>query len=142
MIGGPSFDAARMDDLSELLAYVDAECARAGVVGADAFAVRLSAEEAFTNIIRHGYAADQPGPVSCTLSIDSDVATLTFRDRAPPFDPRNEPPPDLTVELEERADGGLGLHLIRQLMDEVRHSRDDGEAGNVLTLVKHLGEAE
>ena len=141
MTGGLSFDTARMEDLSELLSYVDAECARLGVPEAEAFAVRLAAEEAFTNIVRHGYPAARPGPIRFTFAMEPDAITLTFSDRAAPFDPGDAPPPDLGDELEERTEGGLGLHLIRQLVDEVHHSAA-GEPGNVLRLVKHLGGAE
>lgn len=140
MSAGPSFSAARMEDLAELMAFVDAECARMGVAEASAFAVRLAAEEAFTNIIRHGYGG-RPGPVRASLGNDGGSVTITLVDEAPPFDPADAPQPDLGAGLEERREGGLGWHLVRQLMDEVHHREAPG-GGNVLTLVKHLGEPD
>ncbi len=136
-----AFDTARMDDLPALLAFVARECDRAGVGDSDAFDIRLAAEEAFTNIIRHGYPPSEPGPVRCALDAGDDRITVTFTDQAPHFDPLEAPTPDLDAALEERTEGGLGVHLIRQLMDEVEHRESPGR-GNVLTLVKHLGGAE
>jgi anti-sigma regulatory factor (Ser/Thr protein kinase) len=58
---------------------------------------------------------------------------------APPFDPANIPAPDLTVPLEQRADGGMGIHLIRQVIDQIVHRITSG-GGNELLLVKRLEE--
>jgi serine/threonine-protein kinase RsbW len=140
MMEGPSFDAARLEDLPELLSFVDHECARGGVPQDAAFALRLAAEEAFVNIVRHAYTGGA-GPVRSSLTRDDQGITITFTDEAPPFDPRDVPPPDLDAELADRREGGLGLHLIRQLMDEV-HYRYRAGAGNTLELVKYLGESQ
>lgn len=137
MTEGPSFAAARIEDLTELLAFVDEECAGAGVSEDVAFALRLAAEEAFVNIVRHGYGGRR-GPVRSGMEHGDDSITLTLMDEAPTFDPADAPPPDLESGLEERREGGLGWHLIRQLMDEVHH-RSGSEGGNAYTLVKHLG---
>ncbi len=139
-MNGPSFDSARIEDLPELLAFVDEQCRRIGAPDATAFAVRLAAEEAFTNIIRHGYKGE-PGPVRSALVHDGHAITLTLADRSPPFDPHESPEPDLDSALEDRKEGGLGWHLVLQLMDEV-HYRAATEQGNILTLVKNLGEAD
>jgi serine/threonine-protein kinase RsbW len=139
MTEGPSFPAARMEDLAGVMAFVDAECARTGVPAAAAFAIRLATEEAFTNIIRHGYGG-QRGPVRASLANDGSSVTIILVDEAPPFDPVDAPMPDVGAPLEERSVGGLGWHLVRQVMDEVHHRPRPG-GGNVLTLIKHLGEA-
>lgn len=139
-MNGPTFRAARMEDLRELLAFVDAECERTGVPEDAAFALRLAAEETFTNIVRHGYAGGA-GPVSAELVRDHRGAVLTLQDQAPPFDPRQAPPPDLDSPAEERPVGGLGWHLVRELVDEIHH-RPTPDGGNVFTLIKHLGDAD
>lgn len=129
--------AADREDLPELLAFVDSRCARAALPDAATFALRLAAEEAFMNILRHGYGG-KPGPVRLSIERASDRVCLTLTDEARPFDPEDAPRPDLDAELDQRTEGGLGLHLIRELMDEVHHRA--GPEGNVLTLIKHLGE--
>ena len=63
-------------------------------------------------------------------------ATLVLRDDAPPFDPLSLAAPDLAAGLDERSMGGLGIHLVRELVDEVSYRRVDGR--NELTLSKHI----
>jgi anti-sigma regulatory factor (Ser/Thr protein kinase) len=61
---------------------------------------------------------------------------VALRDYGHPFDPSRVPEPDINAGLEERKAGGLGLYLIRKLMDEV-HFEFTPDSGNVLTMVKH-----
>lgn len=137
-MNGPSFPAARLADLAELLAFVDSECHRIGAPDGIAFALRLGAEEAFTNIVVHGYG-DAPGPIRSAFDHDARSITFTLMDDSPAFDPYDSPKPDLESAVEERPVGGLGWHLVLQLMDEVHYSAAT-ERGNVLRLVKHLGD--
>jgi anti-sigma regulatory factor (Ser/Thr protein kinase) len=60
---------------------------------------------------------------------------VILRDRAPTFDPTTVPPPDLTLPLEQRPIGGVGLHLVRHMVDELRHRPRPG-GGNEITFVK------
>lgn len=125
--------------LPDVLAFVDAGSTQADLPRSAAFALRLAAEEAFMNTVRHGYGG-HAGPVRLTMKRAADRVTLTLTDEAPPFDPDEAPRPDLDADLDDRTEGGLGLHLIRQLMDEVHHRA--APDGNVLTLIKHLGEPD
>ena len=136
MTVGLSFGAARMEDLTKVMSLVDAECRRAGVPEEAAFAVRLAVEEAFTNIVLHGYG-ERPGPIRFELGAGGDRVAVTLVDEAPLFEPSQAPPPDLESEWAERRAGGLGWHLVRELMDEVHHRPGPGR-GNVLTLIKRL----
>ena len=136
---GPRFEAARIEDLAAVMGYVDAACEGAGVPAEAAFAVRLAVEEAFTNIVKHAYA-DSPGPVRLELSIDGTEVTVRLIDAAPLFDPAQAPPPDLDSDWDDRVEGGLGWHLVHQLMDEVRHEPAPG-AGNIVTMIKRLPSA-
>jgi anti-sigma regulatory factor (Ser/Thr protein kinase) len=91
----------------------------------------VAAEEAFTNIAKHAY--EDGGEVEIEMEAGPNGVLLTFCDGGKPFDPRSVPPPDLDIEAEERAVGGLGVHLMMNLVDEVRYRREEGR--NVLTLV-------
>lgn len=96
--------------------------------------VLLSVDEAATNVVMHGYEGTT-GQIEVELEAADGGVILRLRDTAPAFDPLSIPPPDLDVPLEERQIGGLGIHLIRNSMDEVSYRRT--EAGeNELTMVK------
>lgn len=130
------FQATRMADLAGLTAFVERACARVGA-GAEAAAdLRLATEEVFTNIVRHGYG-DQPGPVTVRVEGTPAQIVVTLVDAAPDFDPDSLPAPDIHADCAQREPGGLGWHLVRQVMDEVR--REPGaQGGNVFTLVKKI----
>ena len=132
---------ARPDQLPALLAFVERACAGAELPDDVAFAVRLAAEEACTNVIRHGYAGVAPGPVAVAIERDASRVVVTIEDRGTPFDPDDAPPPPVDGPAEARPLGGLGWHLIREVMDEVHHAHDE-RTGNRLTLVKRIAPSD
>jgi serine/threonine-protein kinase RsbW len=95
----------------------------------------MAVDEACSNIIEHAYGGEGIGNIDCSYEVTDRSLIITLRDTARPFDPTVISDPDLDVQLEERALGGLGVYLIRQLMDIVDHRYESGE-GNILTLVK------
>ncbi|GAB2593653.1 hypothetical protein GCM10027034_28210 [Ramlibacter solisilvae] len=124
-------------NLGTVLSFVEETCKEAGLNEEACFAVRLAGEEVCCNIIDHAYDGVEPGPISLCLLREDEQVVLVVEDRAPAFDPADAPPPDLTSDLEHRRIGGLGWHLIRQMMDEVRHQAL-ASGGNRLELVKRL----
>jgi sigma-B regulation protein RsbU (phosphoserine phosphatase) len=121
---------------TERLAAEVARLGREHALPADVVAdLRLAMEEAVTNAIRHGYGDGAHGEVRVSFHVTRDAITATVEDDAPAFDPRTLPDPPLTVEA--RGEAGLGVYLIRKLMDEVDYRRDG--ARNVLTLTKRIG---
>jgi hypothetical protein len=88
-----------------------------------------------SNAINHGYDAGVRGEIAVRLRQASDRVVVEVEDDGRPFDPLQVPPPDLTCRW-RRPIGGLGIHLIRSLMDEVAYARHDGR--NVLKMAKHL----
>ena len=122
------------DHLPDFLAFIEDVCARITADQDTKFALRLAVEEVCTNLIVHGYRG-LAGPIEVSASDGADRVTLVIRDRSPPFDPANAPKPDLSSDVEHRRPGGLGWHLVKQLMDEVGYVAGTA-SGNVLTLVK------
>jgi serine/threonine-protein kinase RsbW len=96
----------------------------------------LAVDEAASNIILHGYQG-QPGIIEIEVERTGDDLVVRLRDEAAPFDPTSFPAPDLTLPLEQQAVDGLGIHLIRRVMDKVTH-RITPQGGNELLLVKRL----
>lgn len=125
------FRARSLRELGGVLAFVDRTCA--GVEADTVFAVRLAVEEAFTNIYEHGYAGGE-GPVAVHVAVAPRQIIATLVDQAPAFDPADAPAPDLDSPWDQRRAGGLGCHLLRQMMDEVKYARREHD--NVLTVVK------
>ena len=98
-------------------------------------AMQLSAEEAVVNIITHGYKWNS-GMIDVKCEIADGLVTLTICDEAPYFNPLTLPPADVEAGIDDRRIGGLGVHLIRSLMDEVRYKQTD--SGNCLIMQKAL----
>jgi len=102
--------------------------------------LELVADELCSNVINHGYNG-QGGWIEVTVLPVEQGLQLTIRDWGQGFDPAAVPVPDLEAPLEQRALGGLGLFLVRQLMDEVQFETCDGN-GNSVTVVKRAGVRE
>jgi anti-sigma regulatory factor (Ser/Thr protein kinase) len=95
--------------------------------------IELAAEEALVNIIRHAYAENGPGEVEIRCRAEEDRVEIEFVDEGVPFDPTSKAKPQLDLPVEERPVGGLGIFLIRKLIDEIRYRREGGR--NVFTWV-------
>lgn len=128
---------ADFKNLDSIREYVARAAKDAGFDEAGVYAIQLAADEASSNIIEHAYIAEDDGEIECTCSQEGDNLVLVFRDHGVSFKPESVPEPNLTGKLNRRQIGGLGLYLIRHLVDEV-HYESLGEAGNVLTLKKHM----
>ena len=122
-------------EVARLIEWIGSRCAAEGLVDDIAFKLTLALEEAVVNVISHGFA-DLPPPHSITvrLEITAQSVTADIVDNGRSFDPISEPDPDLSLPLEERDPGGLGIHLIRGMMDRVDYCRSDGK--NILRLEK------
>lgn len=93
-------------------------------------------DEAATNVILHGYAG-RPGWIDVAVERVGDRLAITLEDEAPPFDPTTVAQPDLSVPPHARTPGGMGVHLIREATDDIRHSPRPG-GGNILTMSRRL----
>ncbi len=101
------------------------------------FKVRLVVEELGLNIIEYAHRNDVPGEVEIRLSSRDGALKIEFIDEAPLFDPLRETPvPDTSAGIEQQPIGGLGVSLVRKMMDEVYYAREGNK--NRLTLVARL----
>ena len=128
---------AVLESLSAIRELIEGVCDELGVSERERFALALAADEACTNVIVHGYRRRRPGDLQVEVGGGADEIRVVITDRGRPFDPSDAPPPDLDAGWRERRIGGLGQHLIRQMVDRVEYSSDPRD-GNVLTLVKRL----
>lgn len=138
---GMGFAMTLRNDIGEHRRLGEAFVGFLGTHGFDESAVvpfEIAFDEVLTNICRYAWDDGEQHVIEVTAGLAPDgTVTVTFVDDGMPFDPLAAASPDLDADLEERAIGGLGIHLVRELMDEVRYARE-GEI-NRLTLVKQLG---
>lgn len=122
-----------MNELPALIEFIETACEDANIKPDLRFDLTLAVEEAASNVIEHGYQG-KGGPLAVSFEMLNGAVMICLRDRAKPFKPGKVTRPDTTIPLEDRPLGGLGLHLIRQLMDEVRY--ETLPDGNLLTMIK------
>lgn len=133
---------AELESLDEIADLVARTAAQAGLDTAAAFALRLTVEELVVNIVTHG-VQEAEEPVCDTQIVvdgwvDDGAARIRLTDGARAFDPTLVPTPDdLEVDLAHRDIGGLGIHLVRTMVDEFSYRREDGH--NVVTVAKRAG---
>lgn len=102
-----------------------------------AFSVNLCLDELITNTILHGLQGAQNRLIRVRINISVQSLEIFIKDDAPHFDPFLQAPiPDLDLDLDERQVGGLGVHLVKTLMDDVRTYYDG--SGNLIVLLKTL----
>ena len=97
--------------------------------------INLALEEAVTNVMLYAYP-NENGNVLIEAEKSDRKITFIISDNGIPFDPTQRPEADITLSAEERSIGGLGIHLVRQIMDDIHYERKDDR--NILTLVKKL----
>lgn len=129
---------ASIDNIPQMVAFVAENAAAIGVHPRRVMHLELATEEAVTNICSYAYEVP-PGQVSIRISRSDAAVRVEFIDNGVPFDPLAADAPDLQADLDNREVGGLGIFLIRRLLDEVRYHRRDSQ--NILSLViKHAPE--
>ncbi len=129
--------AAELEALPALREFIENACqGHPGISPEALYDLKLSVDEACTNIITHGYAGMNPGSVMVSLTLGPQQVTMCITDFGHPFEPSAAPRPDLEAALEDRPMGGFGLFFIYETMDEVDY--ETSEDGNCLTLVKRI----
>ena len=98
--------------------------------------LRLAVEEAVVNVIEYAYPAGTEGSVDITMMSDGHWLKVVIDDSGVAFDPTVEKKADTTLSVEERRIGGLGIHLVRELMDSINYERVNGH--NILTMKKEV----
>jgi serine/threonine-protein kinase RsbW len=124
--------------VARVTAAIDAFCARERMPATAAWRLRVALDELLANLGSHGGPAGLPS-VEVSLCRESDHIDILVTDDGPPFDPLGSPPPDLTSPLEARQPGGLGIHLVKALVEDIRYEWRDG---NRLTLRLRIGAAD
>ena len=123
-------------EVPQLNVFVDEVCEQVDFDMSTTLKLNLAIEEAVVNVMNYAYPAGEKGDVDIEAMINDEYLVFVISDSGTPFDPTAKAEVDTTLSVEERGIGGLGIHLIRQIMDTINYKRVDGK--NVLTLRKKL----
>lgn len=128
----------RLEEIGRIGEAVEAFFETHGLAPGAAAPLALALDELATNAIAHGFppGCESPAALRITLRREAGAVVAVLEDEGRPFDPLSVPPPDTSLGLEARPVGGLGVHLVRRLMDEVTYERADGR--NRVRLCKRL----
>ena len=116
--------------------FIDEVCEANGFDMATIMQINLAIEEAVVNIMNYAYPKGTKGDITIEAKANDTQLSFIISDTGKPFDPTAKAEVDITLSAEDRAIGGLGIHLIRQIMDNINYERIDGH--NILTLIKKL----
>ena len=125
-----------LEQVPQLSDFVDMVCMEVGFEPTMVMQMNLAIEEAVVNVMSYAYPVGTVGNVNIEAQADDERLKFTIVDNGIPFDPTAKAEVDITLGVEERPIGGLGIHLVRQLMDSINYERIDGK--NVLTLRKKI----
>lgn len=125
-----------MENLANLMGFVSSFIRENGFPDERVQELELATEETLVNIINYAYAGRESGDVEIRCHAgEGDALSVEFLDSGVPFDIEAMADPDLNLSLADRKVGGLGVFLIRKMVDEVRHRREGDR--NVLTFLIH-----
>jgi serine/threonine-protein kinase RsbW len=112
---------AKFEHLDEIRDFVGTIARAGGFSDKDVYNIQLATDEAASNIIEHAYEGVSDGILELSCGMLGDTIKIVLVDHGEPFDPGSIPMPDLKADLTERKIGGLGIFLMRKLMDEVHY---------------------
>lgn len=122
-------------NLGKIREFVIPIAEKMGFDDKELYAIELAVDEACSNIIEHAYGGEGRGNIECTLELCTDEIRINLLDHGKPFDITKVPEPKIDQPLEKRKIRGLGIYLMRKMMDEIRFQADPIE-GNHLLLIK------
>ena len=125
-----------VQQIPQLSAFVDEVCEAVGFDMATAMQMNLALEEAVVNVMKYAYPQGTTGDVRIDAQANDIRLKFIITDSGQPFDPTTKEEADTSLSAEERPIGGLGIFLVRQLMDSINYEYADGQ--NILTLRKRL----
>ena len=125
-----------ISEISKLATFIEELSEELNLTPELNFNLNLVLEEAVSNVILYAYGKEVQKEIALLANMSNNNLIFVLTDSGKEFDPTKVPDADVTLSAEEREIGGLGIFLIRQIMDMVEYQRIDGK--NVLTMRKQL----
>ena len=124
---------ARADRLDDVLEFIGKVMSDAGMDGKFRSNINIAVEEIFVNIAHYAYPSGE-GDAVISASVTPDSLVFELSDSGTPYDPLSKDDPDITLSADEREIGGLGIFMVKKLVDDVSYRYEGGK--NILTLSK------
>ena len=122
-------------EIPQLSAFIDSFAEEAGLDFSLTMSLNLAMEEAVVNVMEYAYPEGTVGKVNISASAEGDDVEFVISDSGTAFDPTAIDEVNIDLGVEDRQIGGLGIHLVRNIMDDIKYERKDGK--NILTLYKN-----
>lgn len=122
----------RLTELAKVAATIETILEEKAIPLKTAYTVNLAVEEVATNIINYGFDDNAEHFITLHLTMGIDAIEIRMEDDGREFDPLALNPPDIEIPVEQRPVGGLGIHLVRQTVDNITYRREAGK--NILTI--------
>ena len=135
MMKKKTFDR-RTDELESVFNFLKKNGEKFGIHGKQQFEIELSVEEVFMNMVRHNSQSDESIEITVEKKDENKIIICLIDHEDIPFDLTSIEEVDLEKYIEEKKTGGLGIHLIKQLMDEIKFEHRNGVSS--IRLVKHI----
>lgn len=128
----------QVSELNLLTAFIDRMGEEADIDMGTTMSLNLAMEEAVSNVIFYAYPKEEEHTIEIHFDLTGNVVTFEIKDTGVPFDPTAKEDADITLSAEERGIGGLGIFMVKQIMNSVEYHRENDM--NILTLKKTIGE--
>jgi len=128
---------ARLESLAVIDDFITESLTQFGIKEDEEFQIRLAVNEACTNIIQYAYSGRSDKSIVIRFSMSGKDLEIEIRDWGKPFDPETVPQPDTTSGLFDRKVGGMGIFLMKNMMDEIKYVFHAGKY-NELRMIKHI----
>ena len=125
-----------IETIPQLNEFIDGFCEQRDIDNDITMSLNLAIEEAVVNVMNYAYPEGTVGYVDIEAEADDDFVTFVISDTGKPFDPTQKDEVNTELSVEERPIGGLGIHLVRRMMDEISYRYADHR--NILTLRKRI----
>lgn len=126
----------KISELEAIQLCLDELVEKWNVPAALGMTLNLVIEEAFTNVVNYAYDDNLEHPIEIVFEMQENVLSISLIDDGIAYDPTQNATPDLSLSVEERSIGGLGVYLIKSMMDEVAYERKAGK--NILLMRKRI----
>lgn len=124
---------AIMDNYDSCISFIEEQLQQAGFDNKTIIKVVTACEEIIVNVMNYAYSP-QEGELDITFEEDIDAVKITFIDNGNPFNPLASPDADITLPIDQREIGGLGILMVKKFMDDVNYEYKDNK--NILTVMK------